>query len=60
MITLNYSNYLKKQKEELIGCDDQPCSRFKGEDLAIHLIMDSRTISSVEFKSKLGFKIKIQ
>ena len=55
MLTLKYPNYLKKQRCELIKCNDQPCRRFIREYLAIHLIMDTRTISSIDFKNKLGF-----
>ena len=44
-MTLEYPKYFKKQRCELIKCNDQPCRRFIREDLAIHLIMDTRTIS---------------
>ena len=37
---------------------DHPCRRFIREDLAIHLIMDTRTMSSIDFKNKLGFNIQ--
>ena len=40
----------------MIGCGEQPCRRFIRQDLAIHLIVDSRIVSSVEFKIKLGFE----
>ena len=52
MLTLKYPNYLKKQRCEIIKCNNQPCGRFIREDLAIHLIMDTRTISSIDFKNK--------
>ena len=55
MVTLKYPNYLKKQRCELIECIDQPCRRFIRDDLAIHLIMDPRTIYSVDFSFKYGF-----
>ena len=35
MMTLKYPKYLKKQRCELINCNDQPCRRFIREDLAI-------------------------
>ena len=54
-MTLKYLNYLKKQRCELIDCINQPCRRFIREDLAIHLIMDTRTNSSIDFKNRLGF-----
>ena len=48
---------LRKQRQELIkNWTKQPQRRFTRKDLAINLIIDSRTVSSVEFKSKLGFK----
>ena len=55
MLTLKHPNYLKKQRWELIKCINQPCRRFIREDLSIHLIMDTRTISSIDFKNKFGF-----
>ena len=57
-MTLKYPHYFKRQRFELIKCNDQPCRRFIREDLVIHLIMYSRRISSIEFKNKLGFKNK--
>ena len=50
MMTVKYPKYFKKQKKELIKCNEQPCRRFIREDLAIHLIMDSRTVSSIDCK----------
>ena len=55
-MTLKYPHYFKKQRCELIKCNEQPCRRFIREDLTIHLIMGCKKISSVEFKNKLGFK----
>ena len=53
--TLQYPNLRKQRKDLIKGWIKQPCRRFVREDLAIHLIIDSRTVSSVEFKSRLGF-----
>ena len=55
--TLQYPKHLRKQRQDLIkDCIKQPCRRFIREDLAIQLIMDSRTVLSIDFKSRLGFK----
>ena len=55
--TKKYSSQLRKQRQDLIkDWFKQPTRRFITEDLAIHLIMDSRTVSLVEFKSRLDFK----
>ena len=55
--TLKYSIKLRKQRQDLIkDWFKQPNRRFIREDLAIHLIMDSRTVSSAEFRQRLGFK----
>ena len=52
-----YSSEPRKQRQDLIKYwIKQPCRIFLREDLAIQLIMDSRTVSSVKFKSTLGFK----
>ena len=55
MLTLKYVDCFKKQICELIDSKYQPCRRFIREDLAIRLIMDTRTISSIDFKNKFGF-----
>ena len=55
MLTLKYADCFKKQRCELIDSKYQPCRRFIREDLAIQLIMDTRTIPSIDFKNKLGF-----
>ena len=37
-------------------CEDyQPCRKFIAEELAIHLILDTKAVKAGEFKSKLGF-----
>ena len=55
LLTLKYKDCFKKQRWELINCKYQPCRRFIKEDLAIQLIMNTRTIPSIDFKNKLGF-----
>ena len=47
-LTLKYADCFKKQRFELIDTKYQPCRRFIREDLAIQLIMDTRTIQSIE------------
>ena len=55
--TLKYSSELRKQKQELLkDCFKQTCRIFIKENLALHLIMDSRTVSAIDFRSRLGFK----
>ena len=52
--SIQYHPSLRKQRQHLIkDWIKQPCRRFVREDLAIQLIMDSRTVSSVD---SLGFK----
>ena len=55
MLTLKYADCVEKQRCELIDSKYQACRRFIREDLAIQLIMDTRTIPSIDFKNKLGF-----
>ena len=55
--TLQYPKHLRKQRQDLLkDWSKQPCRRFIREDFAIQLIMDSRTVLSIDFKSRLGFK----
>ena len=55
-ITLQYSSELRKQRQELQSCGkNQCCRRFLKENFAIQIIMDCRTTSAVNFKTKLGF-----
>ena len=56
-ITDQYSPYFRKRKrKELQNCGNyQFCRRFIKEDLAIQIIMDCRTTSAVNFKTRLGF-----
>ena len=51
-----YSDEFKKRKYEIQDCEDfQPCRKFTAEELAIHLIIDIKTVKAAEFKIKLGF-----
>ena len=54
MLTLKYADCFKKQRCELIDSKYQPSGRFIRQDLAIQLIMDTRTFPSIDFKNKLG------
>ena len=54
--TQYYSNELKKRRCEIQDCEDfQPCRKFIAEELAIHLIIDIKTVKAAELKIKLGF-----
>ena len=56
-ISLQHPEYLRKQRQELLKqCGKQPCRRFLRDDFGIQVIMDCRTVTEVNFKSKLGFK----
>ena len=55
MLTLKNAACFEKQRCELIDNKYQPCRRFIREDLAIQLIIDTRTLPSIDFKNKLGF-----
>ena len=51
-----YSNELRKRRDEIQDCEDfQPCRKFITEELAIHLIIDIKTVKAAELKIKLGF-----
>ena len=51
-----YAVEFRKQRQELLeNCINQPCRRFIRENLAVHLIMDCRTIPAVSFRKKLEF-----
>ena len=54
-ISLQYPLYLRKQRQELQECVKQPCGRFLREDFAVQIIMDCRTKTAVNFKTRLGF-----
>ena len=49
--TQYYSDEFKKRRYE----DFQPCRKFIAEELAIHLILDTKTVKAGELKIKLGF-----
>ena len=51
-----YSDKFKKRRHELQDCEDfQPCRNFIAEKLAVHLIIDIKTVKAAELKTKLGF-----
>ena len=55
-ITSQYSSELRKQRQELLNCDkNQPRRRFLKENFAKQIIMDCRTTSAVNFRTRLGF-----
>ena len=55
--TQYYSDEYKKKKE-LQDCEDlQPCRKFIAEKLAVHLIIDIKTVKAAELKTKLGFNL---
>ena len=49
--TQYYSDEFKKRRYE----DFQACRKFIAEELAIHLILDTKTVKAGELKIKLGF-----
>ena len=54
--TQYYSDKFKKKWLEIQDCEDfQPCRKFIAEELAIHLIIDIKTVKAAELKIKLGF-----
>ena len=54
--TQYYSDEFKKRRCEIQDCEDfQPCRKFIAEKLAIHLILDIKTVKAGELKTKLGF-----
>ena len=45
-----------KKRHEIQDCEDfQPCRKFITEELAIHLIIDIKTVKAAELEIKLGF-----
>ena len=51
-----YSDKFKKARCEIQDCEDfQPCRKFIAEELAVHLIIDIKTVKAAELKIKLGF-----
>ena len=55
-----YSSKLRKERQELQECVKQPRRKFLREDLAVQLIMDCRTASSIDFKTGRDLISKIQ
>ena len=54
--TQYYSDKFKKRRYEIQNYEDyQPCKRFIAEELAVHLIMDIKTVKASELRIKLGF-----
>ena len=54
--TQYYSHKFKKRRYEIQDWEDfQPCRKFIAEELAIHLIIDIKTVKAAELKIKLGF-----
>ena len=54
--TWYYSNKFRKRRDEIQDCEDfQPCRKFSVEELAVHLIIDTKTVKVAELKTKLGF-----
>ena len=54
--TWYYFNEFRKRRDEIQGCQDfQPCRKFLPEKLAIHLIIETKTVKAAELKTKLGF-----
>ena len=54
--TRYYSDEFTKRRDEVQDCEDfQPCRKFITEELAIHLIIETKTVKAAELKTKLGF-----
>ena len=54
--TQYYSDEFKIKRYEIQDCEDfQPCRKFIAEELAIHLIIDIKTVEAAELKIKTGF-----
>ena len=53
-VTLQYSSEFRKQRQELQNCGKyQPCRKLLEEDFATQLIMDCRTTTAVNLKTKI-------
>ena len=49
-------NVVHKRRCEIQDCEDfQPCRKFIAEELAVHFIIDIKTVKAAELKIKLGF-----
>ena len=54
--TRYYYNEFRKRRDEIQDCEDfQPCRKLIAEELAVHLIIDTKTVKTAELKTKLGF-----
>ena len=54
--TQYYSDEFKKRRCKIQDYEDyQPCRKFNAEELAIHLMLDTKTVKAGEIKIKLGF-----
>ena len=54
--TQYYSDKFKKKWLEIQDCEDfQPYRKFIAEELAVHLILDIKTVKTAELKIKLDF-----
>ena len=54
--TQYYSEEFKKRRYETQDCEDfQSCRKFIAEELAVHFIIDTKTVKAAELKTKLGF-----
>ena len=54
--TQYYSDEFKKRRFEIQDCQDfQSCRKFITEELAVHLIIDIKTVKAAERKIKVGF-----
>ena len=56
-LSSKYDKEYKKQRSELNESTNQPHRRFIQVDLALKIIMNSRTDESCKFKKKLGFAL---
>ena len=50
MITTKYPEHLRKKRQELVECKDQPCRIIIREDFGIDVIMDCTTAQAVKLK----------
>ena len=54
--TQYYSDEFKKRRCKIQDYEDyQPCRKFNAEELAIHLMLDTKTVKAGELKIKFGF-----
>ena len=54
--TRYYSDEFKIRRYEIQDCEDfQPCRKFIAEELAVHLIIDIKTVKAAKLQIKLGF-----